>query len=287
MDSMKDIKYILLALICCLFTGCMDSDWENPYPVSSPYGNRELKETNVISIAQLKSDYAAVVYNSTNSYKEITDEVQIKGYVTGNDIGGNIYNEVVIDDGTGALLVCIAQGGLFSYMPIGTQILIDLKGLYIGGYGQQPELGTPYSNKNGASYVSRMSRILWNDHFKILKEGGSEVIAPVEFDKSKYRDAKYIQENCGKLMTIKDVTFKKGDGKTTFAPDKDKDAANSVNRGLVGLNDSYMVVRTCTYAYFAADPLPTGPVNITGIFTRYRSTWQVLIRTADDIEITY
>ncbi len=282
---MKDIKYILLALICCMATSCMDDDWENPYPVGSPYGNRNLTETNVITIKQLKDQYTSVIFNSTNSYKEITDDIQIKGYVTGNDIGGNIYNEVAIDDGTGALLVCIAQGGLFSYMPVGTEILIDLKGLYIGGYGQQPELGTPYTNKNGASYVSRMSRILWNDHFKILNTSDKDVIAPVEFDKSKYRDADYIQENCGKLMTIKGVTFKKADGKTTFAPDKEKDAANSVNRGLVGLNDSYMVVRTSTYANFAADALPTGTVNITGIFTRYRSTWQILIRTAEDIEI--
>ncbi len=284
---MKELKYILLALICCLAAGCMDSDWENPWPVSSPYGNRNIEETNVITIGELKSRYSTVIYNATNSYKEITDDIKIKGYVTGNDIGGNIYNEVAIDDGTGALLVCIAQGGLFSYMPVGTEILIDLKGLYIGGYGQQPEIGTPYTNKNGASYVSRMSRIVWNDHFKILKEGGTPKIDPVEFDKDKYRDANYIQENCGKLMTIKGVTFKKGDGTTTFAPERERDAGGSVNRGLTGLNDSYMVVRTSTYANFAADALPVGTVNLTGIFTRYRSTWQILIRTADDIEITY
>ncbi len=282
---MKKLKYILLAFICCLFTGCMDDDWENPYPVSSPYGNRDLTETNVMTISDLKDKYSTVINNSVNSYQEITGDIKIKGWVTGNDIGGNIYNEIAIDDGTGAILVCIAQGGLFSFLPVGTEILIDLNGLYIGGYGQQAEIGTPFTNKNGSSYVSRMSRIVWNSHFKILNEAGKKVIEPTIFEKESYRDASYISQYSGKLMTIKGVKFKKGDGKTTFAPEKEKDAANSVNRGLVGLNDSYFVVRTSTYADFAADLLPTGTVNLTGIFTRYRSTWQLLLRTADDIEI--
>ena len=27
---MKNIKYIMLALLCGLFTGCMDGDWDTP-----------------------------------------------------------------------------------------------------------------------------------------------------------------------------------------------------------------------------------------------------------------
>ena len=41
--------------------------------------------------------------------KQVTDDIKIKGTVTGNDIEGNIYNEVVIDDGTGAFIICIAR----------------------------------------------------------------------------------------------------------------------------------------------------------------------------------
>lgn len=288
---MKNIKYLLmLVLACSLFTGCMDDDWDTPNAeaLNKAYGNQEIAETNVITIGSLKEKYDSVINASTNSYKQITEDVQIKGRVVGNDIGGNIYNEVSIDDGTGAILICISQGGLFSYLPVGQEIVVDLKGLYIGGYGKQAEIGMPYTNAKGNSYVSRMSRVLWNKHFKLTGVADASKVVAEEFDLSKRTKEEYFTANNGKLMTIKNVEFTNADGKTTFAPSEEKDAANSVNRGLSQngkpIATSSIVVRTSSYADFAAKQLPTGKLNITGVFTRYRTTWQILIRDERDIQ---
>ncbi len=288
---MKNIKYLLmLVLACSLFTGCMDDDWDTPNAeaLNKAYGNQEIAETNVITIGSLKEKYESVINASTNSYEQITEDVQIKGRVVGNDIGGNIYNEVSIDDGTGAILICISQGGLFSYLPVGQEIVVDLKGLYIGGYGKQAEIGMPYTNAKGNSYVSRMSRVLWNKHFKLTGVADASKVVAEEFDVSKRTNEDYFTANNGKLMTIKNVEFTNADGKTTFAPSDEKDAANSVNRGLSQngkpIATSSIVVRTSSYADFAAKQLPTGKLNITGVFTRYRTTWQILIRDERDIQ---
>lgn len=288
---MKNIKYLLmLVLACSLFTGCMDDDWDTPNAeaLNKAYGNQEIAETNVITIGSLKEQYESVINASTNSYEQITEDVQIKGRVVGNDIGGNIYNEVSIDDGTGAILICISQGGLFSYLPVGQEIIVDLKGLYIGGYGKQAEIGMPYTNAKGNSYVSRMSRVLWNKHFKLTGVADASKVVAEEFDVSKRTKEEYFTANNGKLMTIKNVEFTNADGKTTFAPSDEKDAANSVNRGLSQngkpIATSSIVVRTSSYADFAAKQLPTGKLNITGVFTRYRTTWQILIRDERDIQ---
>lgn len=288
---MKNIKYLLmLVLACSLFTGCMDDDWDTPNAeaLNKAYGNQEIAETNVITIGSLKEKYENVINASTNSYEQITEDVQIKGRVVGNDIGGNIYNEVSIDDGTGAILICISQGGLFSYLPVGQEIVVDLKGLYIGGYGKQAEIGMPYTNAKGNSYVSRMSRVLWNKHFKLTGVADASKVVAEEFDLSKRTKEEYFTANNGKLMTIKNVEFTNADGKTTFAPSDEKDAANSVNRGLSQngkpIATSSIVVRTSSYADFAAKQLPTGKLNITGVFTRYRTTWQILIRDERDIQ---
>lgn len=288
---MKNIKYLLmLVLACSLFTGCMDDDWDTPNAeaLNKAYGNQEIAETNVITIGSLKEQYESVINASTNSYEQITEDVQIKGRVVGNDIGGNIYNEVSIDDGTGAILICISQGGLFSYLPVGQEIVVDLKGLYIGGYGKQAEIGMPYTNAKGNSYVSRMSRVLWNKHFKLTGVADASKVVAEEFDLSKRTKEEYFTANNGKLMTIKNVEFTNADGKTTFAPSDEKDAANSVNRGLSqngkAIATSSIVVRTSSYADFAAKQLPTGKLNITGVFTRYRTTWQILIRDERDIQ---
>ena len=277
---MKHIHYYIyiLALIGGLFCSYMDKDWDIPGTDGSEYGNQAVTETNVMTIAQLKKQYSGII--STGGYTQFTTPTQIKGVVTGNDIQGNIYNQVAIEDGTGSIIICIAQGGLFGQLQVGREILVELQDLYIGSYGQQPEIGTPYTNKNGRSYVSRMPRALWQSHYKQL---GMKSVSPKEFDLSKLTDADYIKENCGKLMTVKDVKFQGANGTKVFAADKDKDAANSVNRSLQGVSSNYMVVRTSTYADLANKPLPKGLVDITGIFTRYNNTWQILIREESDI----
>ena len=276
---MKHIHYyIIIAFVSAIFTGCMDNRWDIPGTDGSEFGNEAVAETNLVSIAQLKQKYATVIYNG--SYVQFEELTQIKGVVTGNDVQGNLYSQVAIEDGTGSMIICIAQGGLYGQMQVGREILIELKGLYIGGYGQQPEIGTPYTNANGRTYVSRMSRAIWQQHYKLL---GMKSVSPVDFDKTKLGDANYMKENCGRLMTIRGVKFQGANGKKVYAADKDKDAANSVNRSLQGISSNQLVVRTSTYADFAKTPLPQGEVDITGIFTRYNNTWQVLIREESDI----
>ena len=277
------IRYSLIALACAALVGCMDKDWNDPNN-SEAYGNPNIKETNVITISQLKSNYAAAIASQTEPYQKVESDVQVKGSITGNDIQGNIYNSVCLEDATGGILIDIAQGGLFAYLPVGQEIIVNLKDLYVGSYGQQAAIGTPYTNARGQSSVSRMSRYLWNEHFTYVGKPDATKVQAEVFDVKKIADADYLRSHSGRLMTIKGVKFKDADGKKVFAPAAEKDAANSVNRELDGYTNRQIVVRTSTYADFAATPLPQGKVDITGIFTRYRNTWQILLRTADDVK---
>ncbi len=277
------IRYSLIALACAALVGCMDKDWNDPNN-SEAYGNPNIKETNVITISQLKSNFAAAIASQTEPYQKVESDVQVKGRITGNDIQGNIYNSVCLEDATGGILIDIAQGGLFAYLPVGQEIIVNLKDLYVGSYGQQAAIGTPYTNARGQSSVSRMSRYLWNEHFTYVGKPDATKVQAEVFDVKKIADADYLRTHSGRLMTIKGVKFKDADGKKVFAPAAEKDAANSVNRELDGYTNRQIVVRTSTYADFAATPLPQGKVDITGIFTRYRNTWQILLRTADDVK---
>ena len=201
--------------------------------------------------------------------------------ITGNDVGGNIYKQVTLQDNTAAIIIAINEGGLNGYLAEGSEILVDLKGLYIGGYRKQPEIGAPY---NGSS-IGRMQKDIWAKHFKILGSPDASLIQPVDFNTIK----KEMDANCAKLVTLKDVTFKEADGKSTFSTGTS--TGNAVNQELDGYG-SKVVIRTSTYADFAAIPLPYDNVakkklkcDITGIATRYNSTWQILIRKTSDIVV--
>jgi len=282
---MKNMKVLFAAIACAILAGCMNGDWDEPADNVAPYGNNALTQTNVVTIADLKTQYQKVI-NSGDTMK-VTAPTQIVATVTGNDIEGNLYNQVSVSDGTGAILICIAQGGLFGYLPVGQQILVELKDLYIGSYGKMPEIGTPYTSKSGSTYVSRMNRSLWQEHFKLLDK---TTVTPEIFDQDKISNSSYMAENCGKLMTIERVKIKEADGTATFAPGDGSVTltANMANRNLrneknMKLNN--IVLRTSTYADFANNVMPTGLVNITGVFTRFNNTWQILLRSVDDIEV--
>ena len=292
---MKRLTYIIMVMVGTLLTSCMGSDYAGPDfdRKGSPWGNNSLTESNVITVAQLKATYQSVI--SGNSYKEITEEQQLKVIVTGNDIQGNLYQQIAVQDKTGALLVDIGATGLHGYLPVGQEILISLKGLVVGGYGQQAQLGGIYTNTaTGAQSVGKMNRFTWLEHFKLIGEADATKAQALaeEFDMRRISDAKYLESNAGKLMTIAKVVFVGADGKAVYAPKSQKDKGGSVNRQLkdlisgTNISTGNLVVRTSTFADFANAPMTKDTINLTGIFTRYRNTWQILMRTPADIEKT-
>ena len=288
---MKKIKFIAMALMA--MTGLMlgsgmgdgyaDPDMVETIP-AAPYGNNLLREKNVVSIAQLKSDYKTTI--NGGGYKLIDKPMMIKGYITGNDISGNLYQQVALQDETGAILVDINAGGLHGYLPVGQEILIDLNGLYIGGYGKQAQIGGIYTNlKTGATSVGKMDRPTWQKHFKLLDEADASNVEAEEFDLTKATDATYLEENAGKLMTIKGVKFNSANGKTVWAAN-DETTNQTLKDAESGqwISSNTVVVRTSGYARFANAILPEGAFDITGIFTRYNNVWQIIIRNTDDLK---
>ena len=282
--NIKTTYLLIFALACTLFSSCMNGDWDEPdFNGAAPYGNNSLTEQNVITIAALIKKYPNV-FASTDQNKQIDEDIMIKGRITGNDVGGNIYKQVTLQDTTAAIIIAINEGGLNGYLAEGSEILVDLKGLYIGGYRKQPEIGAPY---NGSS-IGRMQKDIWAKHFKILGSPDASLIQPVDFFSTIKNDEK-MEATCAKLVTLKDVKFKEADGKSTFSTGTS--TGNAVNQELDGYG-SKVVIRTSTYADFAAITLPYDNVakkklkcDITGIATRYNSTWQILIRKTSDIVV--
>ncbi len=123
--------------------------WEKKDYTGPAIGNNKLEATNVITISELKEKYATQIERGL--YKQVDEDIKILGIVTGNDLGGNLYNQICLQDKTGGILVCIGKSGLYGELPVGQQVLIDCKGLYIGGYGKQAELGGVYTNTNKGS----------------------------------------------------------------------------------------------------------------------------------------
>ena len=288
---MKKIKFIALAFLALTLGSCMGDGYADPDLTekvpAAPWGNNSLREKNVISIADLKTQFATVI-NSDNGYKLIEKDMMIKAVVTGNDVSGNIYNQVSVQDASGAIIIAINGSGLSGYLPVGQEILVNLKGLYIGSYKKLPQIGGVNTKlSDGSLGMGKIERAIWNEHFKILNPGEADAstVVPEEFDLTKLTDAAYMDANVGKLMTLKKVKFASANGTNVWAPDDTNTSLELIDAETgKKISSSNLVVRNSGYSKFANEVVPQGVFDITGIFTRYNNTWQIVLRNTDDLK---
>lgn len=308
MKTMKYLKLALLALVAVFATtSCMDDDWKDPNSETSPYGNNSIQETNVVSIAELKNTYGPKQKDEINDTVRIADGTQIKGIVTGNDIEGNIYSQISIQDDSDkpGIIISVAQGGLSGQLQIGQEVLINVGGLYYGTYRSQPQLGVAYHDSSkDQNYPSRISRADWQNRFKVIgKPDASKIKVQVfstnpdaskgEINVADLLDADVAYKYAGCLVTLKGVEFAMGDGKTTLAPeDEGKTLGYGVTRYFKGYDktNKQIGIRTSCYADFAANLVPQGVVDVTGVLSCYKSsakynhTVQLALRRFSDIK---
>ena len=292
MKQIRFIEFIILLVGGILLASCMGKDYAEPNPGEGSIA--DIEELNLKTIKQVKDKYAIPI--STNSYQQIKENIQIKGYVTGNDIEGNLYQQISLQDETGAIILSVAKGGLSGEVGLGQQILLNLKDLYIGGYGGMAEIGGVYTNTNSSSSnygnhsIGRMDRDQWASHFTTIGEASEANLKKLVqvFKTDSMTNAKYIKEKTGMLMTINSVSFKDADGSNTYAPNNkiEPQFGGCVHREFKEYPSTDIVVRTSTFADFASNPLPTTKLAITGVFSHYslgkNSTWQILMRRAGD-----
>lgn len=310
MKTMKYLKLALLALVAVFATtSCMDDDWKDPNSETSPYGNNSIQEDKALlkHIAELKEIYGKKQKDEINDTVRIADGTQIKGIVTGNDVEGNIYSQISIQDDSDkpGIIISVAQGGLSGQLQIGQEVLINVGGLYYGTYRSQPQLGVAYHDSSkDQNYPSRISRADWQNRFKVIgKPDASKIKVQVfstnpdaskgEINVADLLDADVAYKYAGCLVTLKGVEFAMGDGKTTLAPeDEGKTLGYGVTRYFKGYDktNKQIGIRTSCYADFAANLVPQGVVDVTGVLSCYKSsakynhTVQLALRRFSDIK---
>jgi len=268
---MKNIIYILViaALSLTFIPSCDYNNETAPPVVEFTYGN-------IVTVQQVKAlydDQLAISDYTLRVPVEITDDWALKGIITASDkIDGNLYKEAYIEDATGGLrLIFNSTSGLF----IGDSVIVNVKGLYMGDYGNFWQLGSePYHEDDGDIRVSGMDVA---DH--VLKISVDNPTYPVVATITQAKSTAYL----GKLVTLNDVQFTDEMNGLDWA---DATTLTTENRDLEDCNSKSIVVRTSGYAYFAGTALPTGKGSVTGIVTVYNGTYQFIVRDYSEVSMT-
>lgn len=281
---MKKLLSILCAglLMCGVgLTSC--ENYDDPV-TGNAYGNNSIPEGRTISIAALKEKYNEFIDTSTDTYTTINEETRIEGVIIGDDESGNIYKQLVVGDETGAIIVGVNNSGLYAFCPVGQKVVIDCKGLQIGSYRRLAQIGTIYDGK-----VGRMPEYVWKKRVRLINEPQLfyDELKPLVISSADELTAIDMKQ-APLLVTLKDVSFPDANGTVTYAAEED--VANP-NLSFVERDINYAdgtkckaVAHTSIYANFSDEPLPKGTLDITGILTRYNNSWQLIIRTANDVK---
>lgn len=255
----QGLKLLSLAVAALLaVSSCSDLKYDAPLLTEPQVEGL----TPNITIAELKEQYADV---ADRTAKEIEYDYVLKGVVVGNDVSGNIYKQIYIQDETGGIAISIDQNELAGTYSVGQEVYIDLHGLAISMYGGQPSIGHP------TAYVNRIPNEIAKDKIFLNKWPNADLVTPNVVTIGKLSD-KLI----GCLVQINGVLFEEAG--QPFAISE-----QTVNRLITDAAGASLIVRNSGYADFAADLLPSGVGTVVGILSKFGNDYQLFLRTHDDV----
>ncbi|MBQ8957958.1 MAG: choice-of-anchor J domain-containing protein [Bacteroidales bacterium] len=184
-----------------------------------------------------------------------TEDASVYGIVTADEVSGNLYKAAFMQDrATGAAIELYLDAT--SGLRIGDSIRVYLKGVTYAMYNNLPQL----------------SDFGPDGHIVILANN-----KPIQPAVTTIANVVAGQHLAG-LIKLENVKFT---DQNTFA-----DPTTYGNRTLIDPSNptSSVIVRTSNYANFANDSLPQGTGNLVAIASVYGTTWQLLIRSARELE---
>mgnify|MGYP004447334019 CR=1 FL=1 len=285
-------KYILMLCAALGLTACMN-DWDKLNADATVFTAENVGEPNT-TIAEVKARFASQIQNGdAKATAQVKEDLIIEGIVTGNDLSGNIYQAIYVQDvksdgsadtENGGIQVCIKGiGKLAAVFPVGQKIRMNLKGLYVSGYGKMAKVGQPYVTASTTNPTVRIGPMAQN-----VVERCIQLVGKPEADKALARkftsaDLNSIDKLTPMLVVIEGAKLADADGTATYAPQST--GAYSVERKLQLSDGKSVVLYNSCSADFASEVMPQGKVTVYGIMTRYNTTWQLLLRSVEDVKI--
>lgn len=257
---MKTFRKILYVLLVSVLAASCTRDYETP-----PFNEPEYvgKKSN-ITIAEFRARYASATTTPTS----IADTLILKATVVGNDISGNIYKQLYIQDETGGIVIGVDQSGINATYQVGQEIFLSMKGLSVLTYGGELQIGYAGSNANRIPWLNFTENAIlnkWPDTTRFTPK----LIKIPDLD----GNASTLMNT---LVELDSVYFVNG-GKQQFA-------VASANQTVKDAKGNSLVVRSSTYADFATDTLPKGYGKLVGVIGRFNGGWQFTLRSKADVK---
>ena len=296
---MKTLFKAIAIITIASFAACTQWEFEPTQP------ERNLNATT--TIAKLRANFMDTDFVFFGANRIISDQqVVINGIVTSTDIEGNIFSYIVIQEeqaGGQAIRVSVDIRGLASVYPLGQRVAVIANGLYIGQFGQSPQIGILGRHRTRTNEPEQVAAIpLPIARLQVIPFGRPEPSAVVP-------DTMTIAQILAadpdtifhRLVYIRNVHFtgRGDDGVLSVADRIFAPSTNGVGfpqRRQISDGTGSMNIATSEFALFALQPLPlpTDTGSITAIIGWHNTSdrvlsvnrqnyYQLTIRTLSDL----
>lgn len=216
--------------------------------------------------------------------KENGDHYIVKGRVISNDMPGNVFKSLYIQDETAALPLSINQYNLYLSYRVGQEVVIDLTGLYIGRYAGLEQMGYPqWSARDNAYQPTFMPPGILEGHIELngLPEPAkidTLLVTSISDLNTNATTPEYLRKMQGQLVRVNNVKFIPQDGLDVLGIYHE-----NVSQKIQDASGSQLTVRTSGYSNFWNTPLPDENGDIVGILGYYYSSsdpadsWQITL----------
>lgn len=255
---MKKLFYILVLAVS--FTSCVkDTDYDTPQVVAE---NPTIPTNQLKTIASVidKWNIANPSGTTSNVVEILSDEddpAYISGYVVSNDMRGNFYKEIFIQDSLKnpqyAIKIAIEMTSLYTKYDLGRKVYVKLNGLAINRSHGEIVIG---EYRNGSLENIRETKA----KECILRNAKAETLIPTpilvtEIDNSLL----------GKYVELQDVQFELSEMDRPFVDPYD---SYDSYRSMIDCNGEEIILETSTYATFKGQTVPSGKGSVIGIISR-------------------
>ncbi|WP_445383798.1 DUF5689 domain-containing protein [Robiginitalea sp. IMCC43444] len=255
---------MILSTLSVLFLAC------NPFPDNSlPERDCNSFEGPLMPVEKLRE-------LTSEGLIEIREDWVLEGYVVSSDLTGNIFGSLYIQDHPSSPEFGVEIKSdlldLHTIYPLGSKVIVSLKGLYLGKRGKGLVLGA-VRNSFGNLIPDRLPALATLEHLRLSCDSRIDPTPVI-------RTLSDLDSTC--LHTL--IRLEEMEILEAFKDGEYGDFEDGIT--MQNCQEERIVLQNSSFADFAGLPLPSGNGSVTGILTQSGNEFQMLIRDLKDLDLS-
>lgn len=224
-------------------------------------------EETVGSIAQLKSLCAGKTSTT------VTRDAVIRGLIVGNDLYGEFYKTIVVEDATGGISIAVDLENTADTYPWGAVLTVRCNGMWLCDYGGKIMLGA----EPGEFGPGRIPGDELPRHFTVTPPDGGEtpLATPLAL-------TEVGQQHIDTRVRFDGVRFEE-EGLTWCDTDPETGRSVTTERSLVDREGNRFVVRTASTCTYAQEPVPSGTGSLYGVVDYFAGKYSLHVTNREAV----